>query len=123
MNRPPYYDGANLGGFFRMRAYPMHRFNDRSVIYTTAEYRYTLDWNPIKDISWLRFLQMDWWQLVAFAEGGRVASEYNLSELFSDWKADAGLGIRAMMASGVVRLDFAASEEGVGVWAMFNQPF
>ena len=28
-NAPPYYEGATLGGFYRMRAYPFYRFNDR----------------------------------------------------------------------------------------------
>ena len=106
-----------------MRGYPQNRFHDRSVIYAAAEYRYTLDWNPLADISWLKFLHTDWLQLVGFAEGGRVANEYDFSELFSDWKVDAGFGIRAMMAGGVVRLDIGASEEGANAWVMFGQPF
>jgi len=122
-HRPPFYEGANLGGFYRMRAYPSRRFNDRSVIYAAAEYRYTLRWNPLGNISWLKFLKSDWLQLVGFAEGGRVANEYDLTELFSDWKADGGFGIRAMMAGGVVRLDFAYSDEGSAAWVMFGHPF
>lgn len=122
-NRPPYFDGAVLGGFYRMRGYENHRFNDRSVIYTTAEYRYTLDWNPFEGVSWLRFLHTDWFQLVGFVEGGRVANDYEFSELFSDWKADAGIGFRALMAGGIVRLDIAASEEGAAGWVMFGHPF
>ena len=122
-DRPPQYEGATLGGFYRMRAYPSNRFNDRSVIYTTAEYRYTPRWNPIGEVSWLRWLKMDWWQFVGFVEGGRVANEYSFSELFSDWKLDAGLGIRAMMAGGVVRFDWAISDEGSSMWAMFGHPF
>ncbi len=122
-HRPPFYEGANLGGFYRMKAYPSSRFNDRSVIYTSAEYRYTLRWNPLGNISWLRFLKSDWLQLVGFAEGGRVANEYTVSELFSDWKIDGGFGIRAMMAGAVVRLDFAYSDEGSAAWVMFGQPF
>jgi hypothetical protein len=106
-----------------MRAYPNNRFNDRSVIYSTAEYRYTPNWNPIGQVSWLRWLKMDWMQLVGFAEGGRVADEYDVSELFSDWKADAGVGFRAMMAGGVVRFDFAVSDEGSAGWVMFGHPF
>jgi len=120
---PPFLEGAKLGGLYRMRAYPMNRFNDRSVIYTTAEYRYTPHWNPIGEVSWLRWLKMDWMQLVGFAEGGRVASEYDVSELFSDWKADVGVGFRAMMAGGVVRFDYAVSEEGSSGWVMFGHPF
>jgi hypothetical protein len=122
-NSPPFLEGSRLGGFYRMRAYPNNRFNDRSVIYTSAEYRYTPRWNPIADVSWLKFLKMDWFQVVGFVEGGRVANEYSLSKLFSDWKVDAGIGLRAMMAGGVVRFDVAGGEEGATAWVMFNQPF
>jgi outer membrane protein assembly factor BamA len=122
-NAPPYYEGATLGGFYRMRAYPFYRFNDRSAIYTSAEYRYTPDCNPIGEIRWLRFLKMDWWQLVAFIEGGRVAREYTLSELTSDWKADVGIGIRALVAGCVARFDVAGSDEGASVWIMVGYPF
>ncbi len=121
-NRPPFYEGATLGGFYRMRAYPMHRFNDRSVIYTSAEYRYTLDWNPLGNVSWLRFLRSDWLQLVAFAEGGRVANDYG-SDIFQDWKVDGGFGIRAFLSGSVVRFDVGFSDETTSAWVMFGQPF
>jgi hypothetical protein len=120
---PPQYDGATLGGFYRMRAYPTSRFNDRSVVYSTAEFRYTPWWNPIGAISWLQWLQMDWWQFVGFIEGGRVANEYTVSELTSDWKVDGGIGLRAFMAGGVVRFDVAVGEEGASAWVMFGHPF
>lgn len=122
-NSPPFLEGARLGGFYRMRAYPNNRFNDRSVIYTAAEYRYTLKWNPVANIRWLNFLKMDWLQVVGFIEGGRVANEYNLSKLLSDWKVDAGVGFRGMLAGGVLRVDIAGCEEGMTTWVMFNQPF
>lgn len=120
---PPYLEGAKLGGFYRMRAYPNNRFNSRSVIYTTAEYRFTPKWNPIANVSWLHFLKLDWFQLVGFAEGGRVAEEYSLDELFTDWKFDAGIGLRAMTAGAVVRFDVAVSDEGSSAWVMFGHPF
>ncbi len=120
-NRPPFYEGSTLGGFYRMRGYPVDRFNDRSVLYTTAEYRYTLDWNPLGNISWLRFLQSDWLQLVGFVEGGRVANDYG--DLFEDWQVDGGIGIRAMFAGAVVRLDVGVSEETTSAWVMFGHPF
>ena len=119
--RPPFYEGATLGGFYRMRAYPIDRFNDRSVIYTAVEYRYTLDWNPIGNISWLRFLKSDWLQLVTFAEGGRVANDYG--DLFKDWKVDGGFGIRSMFSGVVVRFDMSFSEESTTGWVMFGHPF
>ncbi len=122
-NHAPFLAGARLGGFWRMRGYDANRFNDRSVIYTCAEYRHTLIKNPISNISWLRFLQLDWFQLVGFIEGGRVASKYNASTLFSNWKKDIGFGLRAMVAGGIVRLDYAYSDEGSHAWFMVGQPF
>ncbi len=106
-----------------MRAYPNNRFNGKSVIYTTAEYRLTPRWNPIGNVNWLRWLKMDWMQLVGSIEGGRVADEYSVSELFSDWKVDGGVGLRAMVAGSVVRLDYSVSEEGSSMWVMFGHPF
>ncbi|MEE4243488.1 MAG: BamA/TamA family outer membrane protein [Desulfopila sp.] len=121
-NNPPFFEGANLGGFYRMRGYPNNRFNDRSVIYTTAEYRHTLRWNPARGVSWLRWLKLDWFQLVGFVEGGRVAGDYD-SELLTDWKVDGGLGIRALAAGAVLRLDIAVSDEETTTWVMFGHPF
>lgn len=121
-NRPPFYEGATLGGFYRMRGYPIDRFNDRSVIYTAAEYRYTMDWNPIGNTNWLRFLKSDWLQLVAFVEGGRVANDYG-SDLFKEWKVDGGVGLRAMFSGAVVRLDIGVSDESTSGWVMFGHPF
>ena len=122
-NKPPFLDGARLGGWYRMKGFPNNRFNDRSVIYGAAEYRYTLDWNPVAGVNWLRWLHLDWFQLVPFVEVGRVAPDYDLGELFSDLKFDGGIGIRAMTAGAVVRFDTAFSEEGTNFWVMFQQPF
>jgi hypothetical protein len=122
-HRPPFYEGATLGGFYRMKGYPTDRFNDRSVIYTAAEYRYTLNWNPIGNISWLKFLQSDWLQLVGSIEGGRVANEYDFSTLFKDWKINGGFGIRCMFAGAVVRLDIGFSDEATSGWVMLGHPF
>jgi len=120
-HRPPFYEGATLGGFYRMRGYPVDRFNDRSVIYTAAEYRYTLDWNPLGNISWLAFLQSDWLQLVGFVEGGRVANDYG--DLYKNWQVDYGAGLRAMFTGAVFRLDVGASDETTTAWAMISHPF
>jgi hypothetical protein len=120
-DKPPFYEGATLGGFYRMRAYPIDRFNDRSVLYTAAEYRYTLDWNPIGNINWLRWLKSDWLQLVGFVEGGRVANDYG--DLFEDWKVDGGFGLRAMFSGAVVRFDVGFSDETTTGWVMFGHPF
>ena len=121
-HRAPFYEGSTLGGFYRMRAYPTDRFNDKSVIYATAEYRHTLHWNPLGNISWLKFLKSDWLQLVGFVEGGRVANEYN-ADLLKDWKFDGGVGLRFMLSGAVIRLDLATSDETTSAWVMFGHPF
>jgi hypothetical protein len=120
---PPFTQGAKLGGMYRMRAYPANRFNDRSVIYASAEYRWMPKWNPLGEISWLRFFNIDWMQLVPFVEVGRVADDYDLGELFTDLKVDGGISFRTLMAGAVIRLDTAASEEGSTVWIMFGHSF
>ena len=122
IDNPPFFEGATLGGYYRMRGYPTDRFNDKAVLYTSAEYRHTLRWNPLKNISLLRFLQTDWLQLVASFEGGRVAPEYD-SDLLEDWNVCGGIGIRAMMAGGVFRFDINMSDEAVNGWAMVGHPF
>jgi hypothetical protein len=122
VNRPPHYDGATLGGFYRMKGYPAHRFNDRSVLYTAAEYRYTPHWHPLGDVPWLRFMKMDWWQFVGFIEGGRVANGYT-TDLLRDWKTDVGFGIRALVAGALVRIDVGFSNEEVDGWVMVGHPF
>ena len=107
-----------------MRAYPFYRFNERSAVYYGLEYRYIPQWNPWKEIGWLdRWLEIDWWQIVPFAEAGRVAPNWDLGTLHEDMKWDAGVGIRFMAKKSVVRIDWAASEESSSVWVMFQQPF
>ena len=75
------------------------------------------------NISWPRWLNVDWWQIVPFLEAGCVADRWNLQELHSDMKWDSGLGVRVMAAMVVVRADFAHSKEGWHIWAMVDQAF
>ena len=119
----PFLEGATLGGMYRMRGFRSNRFHDKAVIYATAEYRMTLDYNPIADVRWLKFLHLDWLQTVFFVEGGRVSPTFNRDVLFSDWKYDVGVSLRAFTAGIVVRLDFTQSEEGTSTWLMVGHPF
>ena len=54
---------------YRLRSFRKNRFHDKAAIYATAEYRMTLDYNPIANVSWLKFLHLDWLQTVFYVEG------------------------------------------------------
>ncbi len=123
-HRAPDFLSPRLGGWSNMRSYPHQRYNDRSAIYYGLEYRYMPRWNPLGNVRWLDdWLDIDWWQFVGFAEAGNVAPSFNLGDLHSDMKFDAGIGLRIMMAKSVVRLDWAMGEEGTGFWFMIGQTF
>ncbi|WP_207061177.1 BamA/TamA family outer membrane protein [Motiliproteus sp. SC1-56] len=120
---PPFNEGATLGGFYRMRGYDQNRFHDKAALYGTAEYRYTLRYNPIPQIDWLRFTQVRWFQLVGFVEAGRVAPHFSLGDFDGDIKTDYGVSLRALAGTTVVRMDLAHSDEATNLWVMVGHPF
>ena len=120
-NRPPPWESARLGGFSRMRAYDTDRFSDKAAIYATAEYRTILDWNPFRKNDYIP-IAVDWFQLAAFVEVGRVNDAYDF-DLLTDLKYDVGVSLRAMIAQTPVRFDIAYGEEGTNFWLMVYQPF
>lgn len=123
-HRAPTYAGASLGGYWRMRGYPVQRFSDKAAIYYAAEYRMIPRWNPMKSWPWLQQrLGVQWVQLVPFLEVGRVAPSWDLGELHSSMKWDAGLGLRAIAKGIVLRVDVGGSPEGLAVAMMVSQPF
>jgi hypothetical protein len=106
-----------------MRAFPSNRFSDKAAIYYTAEYRVMPDWNPIRSVSWLDWLEVKWLQLAAFVEVGRVAPSWRLDELHRDMKWDVGIGLRVWGKGAVARADIAFAEEVTGVQVMIGHPF
>jgi hypothetical protein len=121
-HRPPYFEGSHLGGFNRMRAFPVNRFHDRSALYYSLEYRVIPQWNPFAKLKRLP-VEVKWWQWVVYGEMGRVADDLDLSELHSDLKWDVGIGLRAFSEGGVGRVGIAFAEEGWAALAMFGHPF
>jgi hypothetical protein len=121
--RPPYYEGANLGGFYRMRGYEGDRFHDKAAIYGSIEYRIIPRWQPLVKRPLFKYFELDWMQFAFFAEAGRVAPEWQLDTLTTDMKFDAGVSLRGMLMKSVFRLDLAMSDEGARVIAMYGQPF
>lgn len=123
-HRPPSYFGATLGGLDRLRGFPTARFNDKAAILYTAELRVIPRWHPLGDVAWIgRFARIDWWQAVGFVELGRVAEDWDVSELHSHMKWSAGVGLRFFVNHLVVRADVAFSHEGGEVQMMVSHPF
>ena len=120
-HRPPMWEGARLGGINRMRGYDQNRFSDKAVFYATAEYRTIIDYNPLKDSSFIP-VDVEWFQVVPFVEVGRVHDEYNL-DLINDMKYDVGISLRTMISELVLRFDVAHGEEGTYIWLMESHPF
>lgn len=122
-NAPPENMGASLGGLHRMRGYPTGRFSDKAAVYYSAELRLIPKWNPMRSWPLLRDLSWRWWQWVAFAEIGRVAPAWDLATLHRDMKWSIGASLRAMIGSGVARLEIARSAEDTELIIMFGHPF
>jgi len=121
-HRPPGYKGASLGGLNRLRSYPATRFNDKAGILYTLEYRYILDWNPLKNVHW-GGLDVSWFELVGFGEAGRVSPSWNLSTLHEHMKVDGGAGLRALVNNVIVRIDFGYGGEGFATQMFVGHPF
>jgi len=120
-HQTPMWEGARLGGWNRMRAYDNNRFNDKAALYGAVEYRFIPRINPLADQQWNPF-PVDWFQVVLFAEVGRVADRYS-AELLTDMKYDVGFSLRALAAKVPVRFEMAYGEEGSAMWVMLRQPF
>ena len=86
--RAPYFSGARLGGYYHLRGFESHRFNDMAMLSYAAELRLMSRWHPVRHLDFLGGIDIDWFQLVLFGEAGRVApSAYGRSSLRSpgDW--------------------------------------
>lgn len=69
-NNTLFLDGATLAGMYRLRGFRQRRFYDKAVIYATAEYCTTLDYNPTDNVRGLNFLNLDWLQTFLYIEEG-----------------------------------------------------
>jgi len=122
-HRPPGYKGGSLGGLSRLRAYDATRYNDQAAILYTLEYRYLLNWNPLKDVTMGGKLDVQWFELVPFAEVGRVAPSWNIEALHKRMKNDVGVGLRAMVNNITIRIDVAYGTEGYNTQMFVGHPF
>jgi len=120
---PPHYYGVTLGGLYRLRAYPIERFHDNSAIYYSAELRTIPKSDLLRNIGFLEFANLEWWEFAIFYETGRVAPNWDLKELHTSMKWDLGISLRVMAYNDIGRLDIAWSEEDTTIWLMYGHPF
>ena len=108
-----------------MRGFAQNRFSDRSAVYYAAEYRHVLDWNPLRDLAFLKWfnVNVDWLQVTAFSELGRVADGLDLDELHTDMKFSGGGGVRAFVNHLLIRADLGVSEEETLIQMTIDHPF
>ena len=122
-HRPPNNYGTHLGGVERQRGYPRGRFSDKAAVNYAAEIRLIPHWDPFKNWPVIRNWPWRWWQAVGFAELGRVAPTWDIGTLHEDMKWTAGVGFRVMIGGGIVRLDWAVSDETSVIWVMAKHAF
>ncbi|WP_432468504.1 BamA/TamA family outer membrane protein [Agarivorans sp. Z349TD_8] len=122
-HRPAWFAGATLGGMNRLKGYETARYHSRSMLYYSAEYRFTPHWNPLPKIPVVNWFNVPAWYWVAFAELGRVADEYSLTTLHQDMKYSIGGSLRIMLEGVVLRADFASSGEDKVFRLGINHPY
>ncbi len=104
-------NATSLGGPTRLRGYPIARFHDRYSFFAGLEYRmYLLEHTTPFDFI-LEKGVFEAAQIAFFYEIGQVSPE-NDSSLFKDYKYSAGLGLRLVFSSVVLRADYATGAEG-----------
>ena len=121
--RPQFFAGVNLGGFKKLRGFINFRYFDKAMIYYSAELRQNLKWNPMEYWDFTRKIGIDFFQVVAFADVGRVAPEWKLSTLHKDLQWSVGGGIRFFMDGIVIRVDVGKGAESTEIQMFVDHPF
>lgn len=110
-----------LGGTLRLRGYPSNRFFDSYTNFQGIEFRwYLLEVEKAFDVIVQRGIYTSL-QLAAFYEQGTVAPD--TSEIWENFKNSYGVGVRAVLTSLVVRMDFGFSDEGNETTVFVGYPF
>lgn len=122
-HRPPEYAGVRLGGLYRQRGFSSGRFTGRAAINYSVEYRVMPDWQPLQNWPVFNWYNVPWWQWVLFTDVGRVADDYDISELHEDMQVSYGGAVRFQVEGVVVRAEMAWGDEESLFRVMVNQPF
>ena len=122
-HRPPEYAGVRLGGLYRQRGFTSGRFTGRAAINYSLEYRVMPDWQPLQNWPVFDWYNVPWWQWVLFADVGRVADDYDISDLHQNMQTSFGGGVRFQVENIVIRTEVAWADNDNMFRIMVNQPF
>lgn len=122
-HRPPEYAGVRLGGLYRQRGFSSGRFTGRAAVNYSLEYRVMPDWQPLQNWPVFDWYKVPWWQWVLFTDVGRVADDYDVSELHENMQTSYGGAVRIQVEGVVVRAEMAWGDEESMFRVMVNQPF
>jgi outer membrane protein assembly factor BamA len=103
----PVYEYATLGGRDTLRGYSLYRFRGGAAALANLEYRFPL------------FGQLSG---VAFLDTGKVFSNLGSIDL-AGWPGDYGLGLRYLLGSLILRLDYGIGQEERNLYFYYNHVF
>ena len=117
-----YGSASTLGGNSRLRSFINTRFRGAHTRFYGTEFRWNLtDEKERFNILFMKDLRTAV-QIAFFHEKGSVADKEE--DLFKETRHSTGMGIRAVMGSGLVyRLDYAVGEEGAQTVLFFGYPW
>jgi hypothetical protein len=106
-----YGNASSLGGLSRLRSFTSMRYRGAHTRFWGAEFRWNLtDENTKFNILFMKDLRTSI-QLAFFHEEGTIADK--TEDLYEETRRSTGVGIRAIMGSGLVyRFEVATGEEG-----------
>ena len=113
---------TSLGGTNRLRSYPAGRFYDTHTLFFGIEDRFYVleDYQPFN-----YFVQKGIFtglQLAAFLEFGQVGRKADAT-LLEDMKSSYGVGLRVLLNTVIIRIDYATGAEGAETTVFVGYPF
>jgi len=117
-----YGSAATLGGNSRLRSFISMRYRGTHTRFWGTEFRWNLTDEKTKFNIWLMEDLRTSFQFAFFHEYGTIADQEE--DLYEEIRHSTGIGVRAIMGSGLVyRLEYAVGEEGGQFTLFFGYPW